>query len=188
MIQGPAGVAGAQAGDGRALDHFQTALDLSEDAESPIDTAPLRAWLGLTSAHLERFSEATEAFETALSEAPDHPEVLRRYAYGLALQEKRLDRALKMARRALDQSPSDPQSLDTLGWVYFQRDNLNAARRHLRKALEAGPPTARVLEHLGDVQHALGNDGAARKYWQRALDQDADRASLRKKLSDGPSS
>ncbi|PSR04308.1 MAG: hypothetical protein BRD54_02135, partial [Bacteroidetes bacterium SW_8_64_56] len=66
--------------------------------------------------------------------------------------------------------------------------NLNAARRHLQKALEAGPPTARVLEHLGDVQHALGNDGAARKYWQRALDQDADRASLRKKLSDGPSS
>ena len=184
-----AAVARLRAGDAsRALDHFQTALDLSEDAESPIDTAPLRAGLGLTSAHLERFSEATEAFETALSEAPDHPEVLRRYAYGLALQEKRLDRALKMARRALDQSPSDPQFLDTLGWVYVQRGNLKAARRYLRDALEAGPPTAQILEHLGDVQHALGNDATARKYWQRALDKDADRASLRKKLSDGPSS
>lgn len=184
-----AAVARLRAGDAsRALDHFQTALDLSEDAESPIDTAPLRAGLGLASAHLDRFSEATEAFETALSEAPDHPEVLRRYAYGLALQGKHLDRALKMARRALEQSPSDPQFLDTLGWVYVQRDNLKAARRHLQDALEAGPPTARVLEHLGDVQHALGNDAAAREYWQKALDQDADRASLRKKLDEDPAS
>jgi tetratricopeptide (TPR) repeat protein len=172
----------------RALDHFRKALDLFDDAASRAETAVLRAGLGLAYTHLDRPTDAAEAFEAARAPVPTPPAVLRSHAYSLALRSTDLDRALKMARRAVEQSPSDPLFLDTLGWVYFKRENLEAARRHLQRALDAGLPSARLLEHSGDVQHALGNDAAARTYWQKARERAPDRSSLRKKLGDGPSS
>lgn len=174
----------------RALDHFQRALDLrkNNDAAAPADTAPLKAGLGLAYTHLDHPEDADAAFDAARDAAPTHPEVLRRLAYSLALRDTQLDRALDLARRAVDQSPDSPRCLHTLGWVHFRRGDLTAARRHLREALELGPPSARLLEHYGDVQHALGNDATARDYWQKALDQAPDRGSLQKKLEETPTS
>lgn len=174
---------------GRARDHFQQALDLRTDASAaPEETAVLTAGLGLAYTLLDRPRDAEATFEKALARSADHPTVLRTYAYSLALRRTQLDKALKLARRAVDRSPDDPLGLDTLGWVYFQRGNLEAARRHLQTALDAAPPSARLLEHFGDVQHAAGNDTTARQYWKKALHHAPDNASLRKKLDDLPSS
>lgn len=185
-----AGFAQLKSGNpGRAVDRFQEALTLLNDtASSSTKTATLHAGLGRAYTQLDRPAEADEAFQTAQSFAPEHPFVLRSHAYILALRGTDLDRALKLARRAADQSPTDPQTLGTLGWVHFQRDNLDAARRHLQNALEGAPPSARLLEQYGDVQHALGNDSAARTYWKQALKHDPDRSSLRNKLEEVPSS
>jgi len=180
-----AGVASLRLGDTkRAANRFQEALDLLGDSAQPSQTAALHAALGLAYTHLDRPEDATAAFETAQSLAPDNPTVLRNHAYSLALRGINLDRALQMARRAVEQSPSNPYALDALGWVQFRRENLDAARRHLQRALDAGPSSAQILEHFGDVQHALGNDAAAREYWQRALDEAPGRTSLQKKLDD----
>lgn len=180
-----AGFARLRSGDAnRAVDQFQEVLNLRSDTASAEKTAEIHAGLGLAYTELDRPADADSAFETAQSLAPDHPVVLQSHAYSLALRATALDRALKMARRAVELSPTDPFALDTVGWVYFQRDDLEVARRHLRRALNAGPPSARILEHLGDVHHALGNDTAAQKYWQRALDRAPDRPSLRQKLDE----
>jgi tetratricopeptide (TPR) repeat protein len=189
-LAGAAARARLRSGDHeRALDHFQQALDLrTADASSPQETAPLKAGLGLAYTHLDRPEDADATFDAARTAAPNHPTVLRRLAYSLALRDTQLDRALDLARRAVDQSPNNPRSLDTLGWVYFRRGDLTAARRHLQDALGLGPPSARLLEHYGDVQHALGNDATAREYWQKALDRAPERSSLQKKLEDTPTS
>jgi len=180
-----AGVASLRMGTPkRAATQFQEALDLLADSAQSSQTAEVHAGLGLAYTQLDRPEAATEVFETARSLAPDNPTVLRDYAYGLALRGTNLDRALKFARRAAKQSPSDPYALDALGWVQFRRENLNAARRHLQRALDAGSSSARILEHFGDVQHALGNDTTAQEYWQRALDIAPNRTSLQKKLDD----
>lgn len=173
----------------RAVDHFQQALDLREgDAASSTKIAPLKAGLGLAYTHLDRFKDADAAFEAARSAAPDHPIVLHRLAYSLALRDTQLDRALTLARRAVEESPENAPCLHALGWVHFRRGDLKAARRQLQEALELGPPSARLLEHHGDVQHALNNDAAARKSWQKALDRTPDRNSLKKKLEEVPTS
>ena len=173
----------------RAQKHFRQALDLqtAEDS-SPHETAVLKAGLGLAYTLLDRPKDAEAAFTSARSTPPSPPSVLRNHAYSLALRNVQLDRALKIARRAVDRAPDHPLSHDTLGWVYFHRDNLAAARRHLRRALENSPPLARILEHAGDVEQALGNDAAAQKYWQRALNRAPDRSSLRKKLDEAATS
>jgi tetratricopeptide (TPR) repeat protein len=167
----------------QALDHFQDALEQQDDpAPAPDDAAVLRAGMGLAHTHLDRPQDADDALERALTLAPDHPRVLRHYAYSLALRQTQLDRALELARRAVDRASSDPLAHDTLGWVYLQRDNPEAAQRHLQRALDADPPSARILEHAGDVEQALGNNDAAQSYWQQALDRSPDRFSLQQKL------
>ncbi|MFB6274400.1 MAG: tetratricopeptide repeat protein [Salinibacter sp.] len=173
----------------QALNHFKNALAIQpSDSSGPAETATLRAGRALAYTYLDRPKDAAKALEEALAAAPDHPTVLRICAYALALRGEQLDRALDLARRAVEQSPADPRALDTLGWIHFQRGALKAARRTLRRALNTAPPTARILEHYGDVQNALGNDGAARRYWEKALDRAPDRSSLRKKLEEGSSS
>jgi tetratricopeptide (TPR) repeat protein len=171
----------------QALDHFQDALEQQDDsASAPDDTAVLRAGMGLAYTHLDRPQDADDALEQALTLAPNHPRVLRRSAYSLALRHTQLDRALDLARRAVDRAPSNPLAHDTLGWVYLQRGTPEAAQRHLRRALNMDSPSARILEHAGDVEQALGNDDAARSYWQQALERSPNRFSLQQKL-DGAS-
>lgn len=167
----------------QALKYFREALDArARDSASSPERAALTAGLGLAHSHLGQPEKADEAFEEALSIAPDTPVALARYAYSLAQRGKKLDRALDMAKQAVDQAPGNPVYLDVLGWVYVQRGNLEAARAPLQKAVNTKNAPSRVFEHYGDLQHALGNDASARRYWQEALDRAPNRESLRQKL------
>ena len=163
--------------------HFRTALRQVEASTQPERAAALRAGLGLAHTHLGETAAADSAFRAARSRAaPPPPVVLRRHAYSLALRGTELERALRLAQRAVAQSPESSLFLDTLGWIQFQRGDLPAARRRLQSALDEGRPSARVLEHYGTLQDALGNDETARTYWKQALEQAPDRTSVRQHL------
>ena len=183
-----AGVAHLRSGTPeQALKYFEEALSLrSDSAVAPGSVANLKSGLGMAYTQLGRPDDADAAFEEALSTAPEDSRVLRRYAYSLAHRQENLDRALDLAKRAVDRAPSDPLTHDTLGWVYFQRGSADAARRHLKRALDIHPSSARILEHAGDVEQALGNDSAARTYWRKALDRSPNRFSLSNKLDGAP--
>jgi len=168
----------------QAAEHFRTALELLPDTSSASPEAVLRAGLGLAYVRLDRPQDARAAFEAAESLAPNHPEVLRLHAHGLADWGERLDQALELAKRSVKQAPGQSRPLHTLGWVQFQRKELAAARRHLRAALKAGPPSPDLLKHLGDVEQALGNDAAARTYRKRA----SQRSSPQKNIQSAPNS
>lgn len=155
--------------------YFQDALQHVDSTAARI-VARLYAGNGLALAQLGRTTAADSAVAAALAVAPTDPVVQRRVAYGLALQNKELDRALRIARRALHSGPASALLLDTLGWIHLQRGALAAARRRLNAALAAGPPSARLLEHLGALYDALGNDDAARSYWTRVSDVAPDRS------------
>jgi len=170
-----------------AQSHFRDALTKIEEAAAP-DRAALHAGRGLALDRMDNHREADQAYERALDLNPDQPEALRNYAFSLAQRETNLDRALQLAQRAVENAPSAPEALSTLGWVYFRRGAISKAKSTFERALEREPVPAAVYERFGDLHRALGNDALAQRYWKEALERDPDRDALKKKLETRPKS
>ncbi|MDZ7695279.1 MAG: hypothetical protein U5K69_29885 [Balneolaceae bacterium] len=52
---------------------------------------------------------------------PQNHNVLNNYAYYLSERDEQLEKAEKMALKAIEQVPDNPSYLDTVGWVYYKR-------------------------------------------------------------------
>jgi tetratricopeptide (TPR) repeat protein len=145
------------------------------------------AWFMLGSIYerQKKFDQAEQQFRKVLAVNPDSAPVLNYYGYMLADRGIRLDEAISMIQRAVQQEPANGAYLDSLGWVYFKLNKLAQAEQSLRKAAgrESHDPT--ILGHLGDVYLKLGQSERAAELlerslaeWQKALpaDYDAERA------------
>ena len=63
---------------------------------------------------------------------------MNNYSYTLAERGERLELALEMAKKAIEQEPDNPSYLDTIGRVYFKLGNYEKAREYISKAVEKG--------------------------------------------------
>ncbi len=100
---------------------------------------------------------------------PNHIDALNYVAYNFAETNKNLDRAEKLAKKALALSENNPFVIDTLGWVYFKKGNYKEALIHLNKALELLPAESIVAEHLGDVYIKIRQPQKAQAMYENAL-------------------
>ncbi len=114
-------------------------------------------------------SQAEEWLEQVLDEFPDDPSALNDLGYLWADQGKRLNRAYRMIRQAVQQEPENAAYLDSLGWVLFRMGRVHEALVELEKAARLEPdPT--VLDHLGDAYRAAGQNAKAAEAYLRAAD------------------
>ncbi len=96
---------------------------------------------------------AFQAYEQSLALNPDNAGILNNYAYFLALSNRDLDRALQMARRAVDLTPGSATYLDTLAWVYHMLGDRDNALLYIRQAIDAEPdPQGELLDHLHAIE------------------------------------
>ena len=96
---------------------------------------------------------------------PDHASVLNNYAYYLSLERRKLGKALKMSRRAVELEPDNASYLDTYGWLLFLRHKPKEAKPFFKHAmLYGGKDSAVVLEHYSKVLEALGEKDLATYY------------------------
>ena len=116
------------------------------------------------------FKHLDETLSLLLEQNPDHAEALNFYGYSLADRGIRLDEALGMIEKALQQKPKDGYYLDSLAWVYFKQGKYQQAVGVQRKAVELVPDDAVMQEHLGDMFWKAGQHDAARQHWQKALE------------------
>jgi Flp pilus assembly protein TadD len=65
--------------------------------------------------------------------------------------------------------PEDANVDDTLGWIYYKKDQPQLAIGPLQDSLKRRPDNAETLFHLGLVQARLGRNAEARASLQRAL-------------------
>ncbi len=163
--------------------NLQEALEPLEKANrlAPEDVDIIAALANLYD-QLKMWDKCDSLYQAALEKFPDNALLLNNYSYSLSVRGEKLDMALEMAQRALEQEPDNGAYLDTIGWIYFQLGDYQKALQYIQEAVQVREDSAEVLEHLGDVYYKLNQPDKAREYWQKALEKDPDNEQLNKKL------
>ncbi|HEV2882993.1 MAG TPA: tetratricopeptide repeat protein [Pyrinomonadaceae bacterium] len=112
---------------------------------------------------------AEESLRRILSKTPNDATALNNLGYFLTERGERLPDALDMIKRAVKAEPTNPNYLDSLGWVYFKLGQLDEAERYLNDAARRNTRSSTVHEHLGDLYQKRGKLDDARAAWRKAL-------------------
>ena len=104
----------------------------------------------------DRWPEAKQALQQALTLAPDQPLLLNFLGYGKLERGEDMDAAEAMIRKASALAPDDASITDSLGWALFKRGRSAEAIETLQQAAEKDPDQAEIHEHLGDALFTVG--------------------------------
>jgi len=172
------------------LKRHREALDILEEAlimsgRNPTLKEQILIQMGVNFSYLGKPEKSDGAFEEALSLNDKSPLALNNYAYHLAMRGEDIQRAEKMVKQALDESPKDSTIQDTYGWILYKKGKYKEAQKWIKKALDGGAannPT--VLENYGNVMYQLNDPDEALKYWEMAREKGANSELLDKKIAD----
>jgi tetratricopeptide (TPR) repeat protein len=146
-----------------ALSYFEKA-----GALAPKDRAPLL----MTADALQtagRKPEALETYRRLLRLNTEDAIANNAVAYLVTETGGNLDEALKLAQKALQLSPKQPNFSDTLGWIYFKR-NLNDSAVQVYRVLTQDYPDNPVFHyHFGMVLLQKGDKATAKTELNNAL-------------------
>lgn len=116
--------------------------------------------LGDTFRRLERYDEASRAYDAAIAlyPAPEQPQWLVFFARGITHErEKRWELAEADFRKALELNPGQPQVLNYLGYSFVEMGiNLEEATAMIKEAVAQQPDSGYIVDSLGWVQFQLG--------------------------------
>lgn len=142
------------------------ALELSSD---PADKESAWFMLGAIYDDQKEYDQAEDMFRKSLAVDPRDAMVLNYYGYMLADRGLRLDEAISMIHKAVNEDPTNGAYLDSLGWAYFKAGNLSGAQQYLQQAVAHDGNDPTVLGHLGDVYAKAGQFERAEQVWEKAL-------------------
>ncbi len=163
-----------------AIAVLEKAVPLSEE-KSPqqIETYAL---LGDLYHEAGNAKKAYDAYEKVLAVDSLNVVVLNNYAYYLSLEDKHLDKAYAMSKKAITIEANNATYLDTFGWILFKTGKAIEAKAIFRNAmLYGGKESAVILDHYADVLHALGENDLAAVYWELSLEKEKN-PEVKKKL------
>jgi tetratricopeptide (TPR) repeat protein len=121
----------------------------------------------------DNLPEAEEWIEQVLDEFPDDVGGLNDLGYLWADQNKRLERAHRMIRRAVAAEPENAAYRDSLGWVLYRLGRYAEALVEQKKAVELAKTKDEasdgvMYDHLADIHAALGQKDEAQAAWREA--------------------
>ena len=114
---------------------------------------------------------ARQALETYFKLAPTDVGLHNDLGYTLADSGVDLDRAEKMIRVAVGESPRNSAYLDSLGWVLYKKGQFADAKHWLvwgRRGMNGDDPV--ICDHLGDTLWRLGEKEEAVQSWKDGLE------------------
>lgn len=178
--------------DKEAVTALERALSASRGNDHQNENDLLKIYNSLAIAHGRAGNpELAEPYlQKALALNPASIRAMNNLAFYYAENDRKLDEALNLARKAAEVGPEDgghPMSLDTLGWVYCKRGNYTAALKTLSLALRFIPDSPTVYYHLGmayfgnrDTRNALKAFKVALKLSSNFPEADETKAMIRK--------
>lgn len=160
-----------------AVTYLKKALDLDPENVQIMGT------LGLIYDSLEDFAKSDSIYEAALKIDSTDALVLNNFAYSLSERDLQLERALDMAKKAIEQDPESSSYMDTIGWIYYKLGNYQLALNFIQKAVDKENDNATLIDHLADVYYRLGDKAKAVELWQKALDLDNSMDKVKQKIA-----
>lgn len=155
---------------GHKFDDEAKALDAAEKlSDSNREKMMIWASRGAMYEKMKKIDASETEFRKILQADPDNAQALNYLGYILADRGVRLNEALQMITKAVEQEPGNGAYLDSLGWVYYKLGRLPEAEENIRKALETQPRDATVREHLGDVLMKESKVREAVAQWEISL-------------------
>ena len=126
---------------------------------------------------LERFPEATEAYDRAVNliEEPDPSHWSLYFSRGITLERSdRWEEAEADFRRALDLQPDQPQVLNYLGYSYVEKgENMDEALDMIERAVAIRPNSGYIVDSLAWALYKLGRYDEAIGPMERAVELEA---------------
>ena len=143
------------------------------------------AYLGDAYYARQDIKEAFSFYDKVLEIDPQNAYILNNYSYYLSLRGEDLDKAEKMAKKAVDLNPDISAYLDTYAWVLYKQGKYGEAETWINKAIETGGSSdPDIMEHLGDVMFKLGQIEKAVDNWKKAKEKGKGSDLLNKKIND----
>ena len=174
-----------------AADIYTIAIDKTDDSQ--VGKWPLYYYRGTTYERAKDWDKAEADLKRALELVPEtqplgRSQVLNYLGYSWVDNNRNIDEAFRMLKRAVELNPRDGQIIDSLGWAYYRLGQYEDAVRELEKAaeLKAGDPV--INDHLGDAYWKIGRKLEAKFQWQHAKDSGPEPEDAKKiddKLADG---
>lgn len=129
--------------------------------------------------------KALEVMENLLKSHPDNFQAMNYIGFTLAEQNRDLERALSLLKKADELSPDQAYIIDSLAWAYYKAGNNREALRQIRRAINLGANSdAAIWEHYGDIAKKEGKKDEARRAFRKALElKPANAEAVRGKLS-----
>jgi tetratricopeptide (TPR) repeat protein len=117
----------------------------------------------------KHYDSAEEEFRKILAIDPNNSMTLNYLGYMLGDRGVKLDDALTMVQKAVQQEPQNGAYLDSLGWVYFKMGQYALAEANLRKASERMGNDPAVHDHLGELYEKTGRLKMAASQWEQSM-------------------
>ena len=106
----------------------------------------------------------------------DHHEALNYLGYTLAEENRDLERALVLIKRALSLDPANGYYIDSLAWVYYMQGEFDQAWKEIQRAVEFVDDDPTIWEHYADIALAMEIHDLAVYGYEMALEYDSDDA------------
>lgn len=145
------------------------------------DDAQAHFLLGNAYYELKEIKPAEKELLRALSIAPDYHEALNYLGYAYLEQDRQINRAGALIKKALEMEPDNPAYIDSLGWFYFKKGRFREALEQLEKAAALLKDPV-IYDHLGDAYFKSGRLKDARLNWERSLELNPDQQGIKEKL------
>lgn len=108
-------------------------------------------------------------YDNVLRNDPENAYVLNNYAYFLSEEGQRLDEALKMSAKTIEQEPKNVTYIDTYAWVLYKLERYKEAKKWMDKLFSYDKnPQGVNYEHYGDILYKLGDTKKAVQNWKKA--------------------
>ena len=130
-------------------------------------------YLGTAYERLGKVYCAARQFNRAIKLNQDYAEAYNYLGYMYIDRGKKLDKSIKLIKKALEIEPENGYFVDSLGWGYYKRGMLNQAMLQLERAVELtkGEKDDPVIrDHLGDVYFQKKMYNKAIEQWEKAVE------------------